>query len=653
MVIRGKVSMANTGNRSVRQLLMCISIALAGVGLILGTILTSQGGAWIKTGLRFITEAGAGLSLTWKLDGLTAFFLFILLLGQGLSSLYALGYLKEYEEEKKSLWSFYGPWFLFLGSMFGVLLADDGFTFLLTWEMMSLFSFFLVLYEHEDAQNRKAAYIYLIMTHVGTVFLTAAVLFLYAFSGSFSFEVWASAVPALSSIQLNLIFLAFFIGLGTKAGFVPFHIWLPYAHSVSPSPVSALMSGVMVKVALYLFLRLVWLTLRPGPVWWGWLFLLIGALSALVGILFASVQSDLKKLLAFSTIENVGILGMALGSAFLARSWNNPWAMDLALIAFFWHALQHMLFKSLLFMGAGNIIQATHTRNLERLGGLLKRMPKTGLGALIGIIGITALPPLGGFWGELMLFQSLWVNTTTLVNGWSKVLLPLCVGILALVGGLSMATFVKWFGISFLGQARSPVAEKAKEAHAVQYITPLIAAGLAVLSVLWPSATLALINLPLSVLRNGEVLGIGSVIGKPIHMTSVYLIIFSLLLLAVVLLSKRGVRRVTATWNCGSPLTARMQYSATGLTKPIRILFAKVLGSHREVERDFAGTRYTLHSLNYEGGIKAVFEDIFYRPIIKGLLWLAAQIRKLQEGSIHLYLGYLLITVIVILILGR
>ncbi|MHB8075131.1 proton-conducting transporter transmembrane domain-containing protein [Desulfosporosinus fructosivorans] len=644
--------MVNKESQSVRQLLMSLSIALAGVGLILGMFLTFRVEGWISTGLRFVTDAGAGLSLTWKLDGLTMFFIFILLLGQGLSSLYALGYLKEYEEKKKSLLSFYVPWFLFLGSMYGVLLADDGFTFLLTWEMMSLFSFFLVLYEHEDPQNQKAAYIYFIMTHVGTVFLMAAILFLYTSTGSFAFEVWAEAVPSLSTIQLNFIFLAFFIGLGTKAGFVPFHIWLPYAHSAAPSPVSALMSGVMVKIALYLFIRLVWLTIGPGPVWWGWLFLLIGALSALVGILAASVQSDLKKLLAFSTIENVGILTMALGSAFLARSWNNSWGMDLALIAFFWHTLQHMLFKSLLFMGAGNIIQTTHTRNLERLGGLIKRMPKTGLAALIGIIGITALPPLGGFWGEFMLFQSLWVNTAHLANGWSKVFLPLFIGILALVGGLSIATFVKWFGISFLGQARSPVAEKATEAHSVQYIAPLIAGGLAVLSVLWPARTLALINLPLSVMRTGEVTPIMSAVGTPLNLSSVYLILMVLLTAIVVILSKRGIQRVTATWNCGAPLTPSLQYTADGLTNPIRVLFAKVLGSQRLVEGDFVGT-YSLRSLTYEGRIKAVSEDIFYRPLIRGLLWFSSQIRKLQSGSIHLYLAYLLVTVVVVLIIGR
>jgi hydrogenase-4 component B len=644
--------MVNKGSQSVRQLLMSLSIVLAGAGLVWGIVMT-RGGGWGKTGLRFFTGEGAGLSLTWKVDGLTVFFLLILLLGQTFSSLYGLGYLKEYEEKKKSLWPFFAAWFLFLGSMFGVLLADDGFSFLFTWEMMSLFSFFLVLYEHDDPQNRKSAYVYLVMTHVGTIFLTAATLFLYAKTGSFSFEVWAGAAHTLTAIQLNLVFVAFFIGLGTKAGFVPFHIWLPYAHSAAPSPVSSLMSGVMVKVALYLFLRLVWLTLGSGPVWWGWLFLLVGALSATVGILSASVQSDLKKLLAFSTIENVGILGMALGSAFLARSWKNDIAMDLALIAFFWHTLQHMLFKSLLFMGAGNIIQATHTRNLERLGGLLKRMPKTGFGALIGIIGITALPPLGGFWGELMLFQSIWINTLNLANGWGKFVLPLFIGVLALVGGLSMATFVKWFGISFLGQARSQVAERAKEAHPVQYITPFLVSGLAGLCVLWPSATLAIIDLPLSVLRNGAAVGTGSALGKPLNLSSIYLILLILLTVIVVFLSKQGLRRVTATWNCGAPLTPSMQYTAGGLTNPIRVLFTKVLGSHRHVVEDFAGTRYSLRSLTYEGRIKEVFEDIFYRPSIRGLLWLSSQILKLQAGSIHLYLGYLLITVVVVLILGR
>lgn len=653
MLIRGKALMVNKESQIVRQLFMGLSVILAGAGLIWGTFLTSRGEDWIKTGLRFFTDAGAGLSLTWKVDGLTVFFLFILLLGQGLASLYALGYLKEYQEKNKSLWPFLVNWFLFLASMFGVLLANDGFTFLLTWEMMSLFSFFLVLYEHEDPQNRKSAYIYFVMTHVATVLLTTAILHLYALTGSFAFEVWAVAVPSLSTIELNLIFFAFFIGFGTKAGFVPFHIWLPYAHSAAPSPVSTLMSGVMVKVALYLFIRLVWLTLGPGPIWWGWLFLIIGTISALVGILSASVQSDLKKLLAYSTIENVGILGIALGSALLARSWNHAWAMDLALVAFFWHTMQHMLFKSLLFMGAGNIIQTTHTRNLERLGGLLKRMPKTGLAALIGIIGITALPPLGGFWGELILFQSLWVNTAELANGWSKVFLPLSIGVLALVGGLSIATFVKWFGISFLGQARSSVAEEAKEAHPVQYITPLIAGGLAVFSVLWPSATLAIINVPLSVLRPSDVVGIRSALGTPLNLSSVYLILLILLTVSVVLLSKRGVHRVTATWNCGAPLTPSLQYTAGGLTNPIRVLFAKVLGSQRYVEGDYAKGRYSLSSLTYEGKIKEVFEDSFYRPVIRGLLWLSSHIRKLQAGSIHLYLGYLLVTVIVVLILGR
>lgn len=648
---QGVSLMVTKGSQFVRWL-MSLSMVLAVAGLAWGISLV-QTLSGQNAGFRFATGEGAGLWLSWKIDGLTLFFLIILLIGQAMASLYALGYLKEYVAKKKSLSPFFISWFLFLGSMYGVLLADDGFTFLLMWEMMSLFSFFLVLYEHESQQNRNSAYIYLVMTHVGTVFLTAATLFLYAKTGSFSFEVWATAIPALTSIQLNLIFLAFFIGLGTKAGFLPFHIWLPYAHSAAPSPVSALMSGVMVKIALYLFLRLVWLMLGPGMSWWGWLFLLIGVLSAVVGILLASVQSDLKKLLAFSTIENVGILGIALGSAFIARSWHNQTAMDLALVAFFWHTFQHMLFKSSLFMEAGNIIQAAHTRNLERLGGLLKVMPKTGFGALIGIIGITALPPLGGFWGELMIFQSLWSNAIGFSNGWGKVFLPVTIGLLAVVGGLSLATFVKWFGISFLGQARSQAAEGAREAPFAQYLPPLIVSGIAVLSVLSPATILGLINLPVSVLRTGETIGIRSYIGKPLSISSAYLLILILALGVVIILTQRGPKRVTETWNCGSPLTPSMQYTATGLTKPIRILFSKVLGSKRNVERDFAESRYSLRSLNYEGNIKEVFEDLFYRPLIHGLLWLASQIRKLQEGSIHLYLCYLLITVVVVLFFGR
>lgn len=635
------------------ELFMSISIVMGALGLIWGGFVTYQGGPWVKDGWRFFTGEGAGLTLSWKVDGLTLFFLFILFLGQALSSLYASGYLKEYRDKKKSLWPFFGSWFLFLFSMYGVLLANDGFSFLLTWEMMSLFSFFLVLYEHEDRQNRKSAYIYLVITHVGTVFLTAATLYLYAKTGSFSFDVWAKAVQSLSVSELNILFLAFFIGLGTKAGFVPLHIWLVYAHSAAPSPVSSLMSGTMVKIALYLFLRIVWLTLGPVQEWWGWLLLLIGALSAIVGILFATIHTDLKKVLASSTIENVGILGMALGSAFLAKAWNHQLAMELALVAFFWHVIQHMLFKSLLFMEAGNVIQATHTRNIERLGGLLKRMPKTGLGALIGIIGITALPPLGGFWGELILFQSLWTNALHLTNSWGKVVLPLFMGILALVGGLSIAAFVKWFGITFLGQARSQESLQAKEVQFVQYITPFIISGIALLSVIFPFVTLAIINVPLSVLRTGGGGGLNPSIGKPILMSSIYLIILCLFCFVIWLLSRRNVRRVTPTWNCGFPLTPKMQYSATGLTKPIRIVFSKFLGSDKKVVREFSESRYYLRSLKYEGNIKAVFEDALYRPITRLLLWASSQIRKLQAGSIHLYLGYLLITVIIVLIFGR
>ncbi|MDA8226341.1 MAG: proton-conducting transporter membrane subunit, partial [Desulfitobacterium hafniense] len=386
-----------------------------------------------------LLNKGALFPLSWQVDGLGAFFIFVLLLGQTLASFYAWGYLKEYQGRKSlNLFSFF--WILFLISMYGVVIAGDGFTFLLMWELMSLFSFFLVLYEHEESHNRRAAFIYLVMTHVGTVFLTSAILFIYSKTGTFSFEAWTTIKSLVPAWQLNLLYLCFFLGLGTKAGMVPLHIWLPYAHSAAPTPVSALMSGVMVKIALYVFLRIIWVSIGISAAWWGWLLLVIGAASALIGILFASVEGDIKRTLAYSTVENVGILTMAMGLAFVAKYYEMNSIAILALAAFCWHLLQHLLFKSVMFMGAGNVIQATHTRRLELMGGLLKRLPKTGKWVLISAAGLAALPPLGGFWGEWLLFNSLWQGAREMSDGWSRVVLPLCVSLLGIVGAVAVAT---------------------------------------------------------------------------------------------------------------------------------------------------------------------------------------------------------------------
>lgn len=609
---------------------------------------------------------GGGEVLRWKTDGLTAFFLFILFLGQGISSLYGWSYMKEYEG-KKSLLPFVVSWLIFIGSMFGVLMAKDGFSFLLCWELMSLFSFFLVMYEHEERQNRRSAYIYLVMTHIGTVFLTSVVLYFYAKTGSFEFTSWAAYSPKLSILEKNLLFLGLFIGLGTKAGLVPFHIWLPYAHPVAPTPVSALMSGVMVKIALYLMLRLIYLTLGPVELWWGGLLLLTGIISALVGILYASVQQDVKRVLAYSTVENVGILAMALGVAMLARTLGHPELVQLAFIAFFWHALHHLLFKSSLFMVAGNLIQATHTRSLENMGGLLKRLPQTGFWAVFGALGLAALPPLGGFWGEWFLFQALWQTARQAGAGWVKFTLPLVLAALGFVSAIALATMVKWFASAFLGQARSLRASEAKELPKPQTWSLGIAISLTFGAILWPKGVLQMISLPiqslflplsstLSPLRSESFTSVSATTsGLPV-LSGFFASVtnYGLLLLSIsgllYLLTRGQRRRVGATWNCGTPLTPRMQYSSLGITMPLRILFKPLLGSKSKIEKEYLETRYVLTNLSYKERVRERYEEILYRPFKHLLLWCADRIRTLQAGSIHLYLGYMFMTLVIVLI---
>ncbi|MEL1136180.1 proton-conducting transporter membrane subunit [Desulfitobacterium sp. THU1] len=598
-----------------------------------------ESGRWQIAGLAF--------------DGLTAFFLFLLFLGQGMASLYGMSYMKEYEG-KKSLVSFSLAWLGFLGSMMGVLIVDQGFYFLFLWELMSLFSFFLVIFEHEEAPNRTAAFIYFVMTHVGTVFLTAAVLYLYSKTGSFAYTDWATYAPGLSQGERSFLFVFFLIGFGTKAGLVPFHIWLPYAHPVAPSPVSALMSGVMVKVSLYMIMRLVWLTLNPVEIWWGVVLLALGVLSAFVGILYASIEQDVKRLLAYSTVENIGILVTALGTAMIAQTLGYSEIVVLALAAFFWHGLHHLLFKSTLFMAAGNIIQATHTRRLDQLGGLLKKMPRTGFWALGGAIGLSALPPLGGFWGEWLLFHSLWKTSVQAGEGMLKLVLPLIIATIAFVSALALATMVKWFAGAFLGQARSPQAEASQELAWPQTTAMGIALCLSVLPVLWPQGLLAIFNAPMGVF-NLPVLATTNSVALPIF-TNLYQLItpYGLLILLftgiLFLLSRAKQRRTSGTWNCGTPLTSRMQYTSLGMTMPLRIVFKRILAFHPKIDREYGGNRYILRSLQYHSRIREMAEDVIYRPTMKLVLWCADRIRILQTGSIHIYLAYTLVTLVIVLI---
>ncbi|MCD6034100.1 MAG: dehydrogenase (quinone), partial [Thermomicrobiales bacterium] len=426
--------------------------------------------------------------LTLRLDPLAAFFLLVISVPAGAAALYGIGYLDAAHDADTPAHGTQPARAVtdslvagFLAAMTLVVLADGVFAFLLAWELMSLISFFLVLGNGRQRETRRAAYIYLVMTQIGTAFLLVALLLLVCHAGAMDFETIGASAATLGSGLRDAIFLLalvgfgtkagliplhvwLLVGFGTKAGLIPLHVWLPRAHPAAPSHVSALMSGVMVKIALYGLIRLVWDLAGPGPIWWGGLLLVAGAISAVLGILYALMERDLKRVLAYSTVEHVGIITLGLGAAVVLGAGQHPEAAALAMLAALVHLLNHALFKGLLFLGAGAVQTGVGTRDLERLGGLVKTMPRTAVAVLIGSVAIAALPPLNGFVGEWLLFQSLLQLGLNEATAPMATLAAVAAGALALTGALALACFVRFFGIGFLGQART---EAARQAHEV------------------------------------------------------------------------------------------------------------------------------------------------------------------------------------------
>ncbi len=416
-----------------------------------------------KTSLSFSFKSDTFpfVSLSFHIDMISLFFLFVITLIALFCSIYGLGYVKHYYKKYDigALGFFYN---VFILGMLVVVTADNGIFFLVAWEIMSLASFFLVIYDHKDPNNINAGYIYLVMTHVATAFIIFALLLLYKYTGSFDFEQIRSGIVHIPISVKNIIFILAIVGFGTKAGIIPFHIWLPSAHPAAPSHVSALMSGVMIKTGIYMMIRLFLDILQPVPLWWGLTVLVIGSISSLLGVLYALTEHDLKKLLACHSIENIGIILLGLGSALSFLSLGMPALSLLGLVAALFHTLNHATFKSLLFLSAGSVINETHTRNMEKYGGLIKYMPFTALFFLIGSMAISALPPFNGFFSEWLTFQSLFQGIAV-IDFSAKWVFIVSAGALAFTGGLALACFVKAFGATFLARPRSTRISNVKE----------------------------------------------------------------------------------------------------------------------------------------------------------------------------------------------
>lgn len=634
-----------------------------GVGAALTALLSSESAAPFELWHSLIPY----LQVTVKLDPLGAFFLMVLsFLTIGLST-YSLGYAK----------AFYGRKSVgVLGSLYNALLlattlvftANNGFFFLVAWELMALTAYCLVSFEHEKNETRNAGVLYFVMSHIGTGCLILGFLLLFQAAGGtspsdYSFDRFRSLGESLSPAKRDAAFLLFLFGFGVKAGIIPLHIWLPEAHPVAPSNISALLSGVLIKTGIYGMTRVFFDFLGTPPNWWGVTVLIIGTLSAVLGVLYALMQHDLKRLLAYHSIENIGIILMGLGASLMFLHTHHPILAALALIAGLYHTINHALFKALLFLGAGAVLHSTHTRNMEEMGGLIKRMPKTAFFFLIGAVAISALPPLNGFVSEWLTYQSLLLGfgtTSSLV--W--LIFPLSGAMLALTGALAAACFVKAFGITFLAQPRSAEVAQAKEASpAMLWGMGLLTAACVFLGLfptlfltLFAPITQQLVSQPLPAYLSrtgGLVLGNTQELGGTVSTLGLVFIGICLLPIPLVLwlFFGRGARtRIGPTWDCGlRGLTPQMEYTATGFSKPLRMIFKALFRPRREVQREYDYSPYFAKTLRFESHIEEAFVTRIYRPLNRGILRLSRRMRGLQAGSIQAYLIYIFITLILLL----
>ena len=599
------------------------------------------------------------LGLPWlgahfRIDTLSSLFLVIVNLGGAAASLYGIGYGRHESAPARVL-----PFFpAFLAGMNLVVMAGDAFSFLLSWEFMSLVSWALVMAHHREAENTRAGYIYLIVASFGTLCLLLAFGVLAGPAGGYGFAEMRAAThtSGMAALVLALVLL----GAGSKAGLVPLHVWLPLAHPAAPSHVSALMSGVMTKVAIYGFIRVVFDLLGPAEWWWAMLLLFFGAISALVGILSALMQQDLKRLLAFSTIENIGIIFIGLGLALGFRANAMGWAAALALTAALFHVFNHALFKSLLFLGAGAILNATGLRDLDRMGGLIHRMPVTAFAFLAGAVAIAALPPLNGFVSEWLTFQAVLVSPE--LPQWGlKVMVPTAGAMMALSAALVAACFVKVFGIAFLGRARSDVVAEAKEvdhfslAAMLGFVVLCLLAGLLpgfVIDAIAPAAEL-LVGARPPVQAHQPWLSIVPVAEARSSYNG--LLVFAFIAFsasfAVVLIHRFATRamRRSAPWDCGFPDPSPMtQYTGGSVAQPIRRVFGSLLFLAREqVEMPPPGDT---GAARFKVELRDLIWETGYAPIAGIVGLVADRLNRMQFLTIRQYLSLVFLALVGLLL---
>ena len=603
--------------------------------------------------------------LAWhlRLDPLAGFFLGVIGLGVFTVALYGPGYVRSFRHSGHSFATLGFCTGVFVAGMELVVLADDAFLFMIAWELMSVASYALVAFQHEHAANRRASFLYLLMAVVGAIALILAYGIVAAFASAHSFTFDALRAAPLSPTWASIAFALALIGFGMKAGLVPLHAWLPEAHPVAPSHVSALMSGVMLKVAVYGFLRFVFDILGDIQWQWGATTLLLGTASAALGALYAFQQNNLKRLLAYSSIENIGIVFMGFGLSMIFFAKGHGELAAIGLIAALYHVLNHAMFKTLLFLQAGTILHQTHESSLERLGGLIKRLPRTSFIMLVGCIAISGLPPLNGFVSEWLTFQTA-LQASALDSGILRSFVPVAAALLAFTGAVTAAAFVKAYGIGFLGAPRSRHAAHAGEPlHRGMFAGPALLAALCVLLGVFPGQVIAALG-PISRTLLGNDLASAYANGW-LWLTPVSSRVASysapLVLLACALaawVSFRLLRtpklapvRDRPRWDCGfGGLDARMQYTSTAFSQPLRRVFSPLYEIDERATREDRGhALLTPAALDFELRIGDRSWRHGYLPLARGVEGAARQIGRIQTGNIRTYIAYSFFTLLALL----
>jgi formate hydrogenlyase subunit 3/multisubunit Na+/H+ antiporter MnhD subunit len=608
-----------------KRLTACVGTAIASVIGVSGSILASGSQDL------FFKTAIPDLIISVGIDPLSRFFLIVIFGLSFFTAIYGFGYIKEQKKFLNTL-----PFFpLLVASMVAVTISRDGLSFIVFWEIMSLSSYFLVVSEHENRDVQNAGWIYLIATHLATAFLMAFFVLLAKESGSLLFKDFAFGAQSIAPSLAGILFVFALIGFGTKAGLFPVHLWLPHAHPAAPSYISALMSGVMIKTGIYGIMRALMFLGRPFA-WWGIVLILIGVLSAVIGVLYALMQNDLKRLLAYCSVENIGIAAIGLGLGLIGMASGNITVSALGFGGALFHVLNHSIFKGLLFFGAGNIAHGAHTLLIDELGGLLKKLPLTGITFLIAALSICGLPPFNGFISEWLIYIGLFQGTFSL-GGYPILVLAIAVIGIAFAGGLAVICFTKVFGIVFLGEPRKIDLNECHESPKLMLAPMFALAFLCVLIGLFPKIIWAIAfgaaETIYPAISEAQTFAILSSLNYISMMFALVIMTASILFFLRALISRKRPESMAVTWDCGFEFPgARMQYSASSFVEPITAFFKPALNlAALDIAEDLS-------------------EKKLFLPLFRKILDFIMFIRLKRKSSIQYYLILIFITLITLFI---